>query len=54
MFEATSHSNTNAGSRKGTTHPDVKLAALLDAYVVEAEAKLVEILNFMRMWPWNS
>lgn len=32
----------------GTTHPDVKLAALLDAYAVEAEAKLVDILNGMR------
>lgn len=36
----------------GTTYPDVKLAALLDAYAVEAEAKLMEILNAMRTrWP---
>lgn len=36
----------------GTTHPDVKLAALLDMYAVEAEAKLVEILDAMRTrWP---
>lgn len=36
----------------GTTFPDVKLAALLDAYALEAEAKLVEIFNTMRsQWP---
>jgi hypothetical protein len=36
----------------GTTYPNVKLAALLDAYAVEAEAKLVEIFNVMRnRWP---
>ena len=36
----------------GTTYPNVKLAALLDAYAVEAEAKLGEILNAMHTrWP---
>lgn len=36
----------------GTTHPQVKLGALLDDYAVEAEAKLADVLSAMRTrWP---
>lgn len=36
----------------GTTYPEVKLGALLDAYVAEAESKLADVLTAMRKrWP---
>ena len=36
----------------GTTHPRVRLGALLDAYAVEAEAELAGILAAMKgRWP---
>lgn len=36
----------------GTTYPEVKLGALLDAYAAEAEASLADVLAAMRTrWP---
>lgn len=36
----------------GRTHPEVELGGLIDAYAIEAEAKLLEILEAMReRWP---